>query len=109
MTPTNGPGRLSEIATKAKGFVYCQARKGTTGRKTEIDDDTLQFIDQCKAATDERVPLGLGFGIATGEDVMALRGKVAVAIVGTALLRAWQDQGENGFREILQRLNDARR
>jgi len=36
MTPTNSLARLAEIGRQASGFVYCVARKGVTGRKTDL-------------------------------------------------------------------------
>ena len=108
MTPTNTPDRMREIAQKSSGFVYCQARRGVTGRETSIDDETVAFVDRCKAATEERLPLGLGFGIDTADKVRSLHDRTAIAIVGTALLKAWQDGGEERFADTLNRLAEAR-
>ena len=108
MTPTNTRARMKEIAHRSNGFVYCQARRGVTGRETVIDQETTGFIDKCKAATEERLPLGLGFGIDTGDKVRAIHGKAAIAIVGTALLKAWQNGGEEEFADTLHRLSEAR-
>ena len=59
MTPTNSLARLQEIARSARGFVYCVARKGVTGRQTHIDDSLEAFMARCRRAT--ALPLALGF------------------------------------------------
>ena len=102
MTPTNSDARLREIAGNAAGFIYCVARKGVTGRKTELDKSTLEYIRRCRNATE--LPLALGFGIRSAQDIQSLKGNVEIAIVGTACLEAWERQEEKGYREFLQSL-----
>lgn len=102
MTPTNSEARLAEIACGAEGFVYCVARKGVTGRRTDLELGVTDFLARCRRATD--LPLALGFGIKTPEDVRSVRPLADVAIVGTACLEAWETRGETGYREFLGEL-----
>jgi len=102
MTPTNSPERLAAIAGSASGFVYCVARKGVTGKRTELSSDVRSFLERARAAT--RLPLALGFGIKTPEDVRAARGLADIAIVGTACLEAWEDGGRDGYRRFIEGL-----
>jgi tryptophan synthase alpha chain len=102
MTPANSPARLAEIGRQASGFVYCTARKGVTGRKTDLSQDVGAFLEGCRAAT--RLPLGVGFGIKTAADVGELRGCADIAIVGTACLEVWEAHGEPGYRQFLTTL-----
>ena len=102
MTPTNSTGRLSEIAQQSSGFIYCVARKGVTGKRTDLSKGVEDFLARCRKATD--LPLALGFGIKTPEDVRSLRGRADIAVVGTACLEAWEKGGERGYREFLQSL-----
>jgi tryptophan synthase alpha chain len=99
MSPTNSPARLGEIGRNASGFVYCTARRGVTGRKTDLSEGVAAFMAKCRAATS--VPLGLGFGIRTAADVREVRGLADIAIVGTAGLEAWEGLGEDGYRQFL--------
>lgn len=105
MTPTNSDARLREISENAAGFIYCVARKGVTGRKTDLDQSTMDYIRRCRNATE--LPLALGFGIRSAPDIKSLAGQVEIAIVGTACLEAWEQQGESGFRDFLQSLAGA--
>ena len=107
MTPVNTPERLKEIARDATGFVYCVARKGVTGRATALDAGLQDYIARCRAAT--ALPLGMGFGIRTPDDVRQLKGLVDLAIVGTACLDVWERDGRKGYVKFLQSLVDATR
>lgn len=102
MTPTSSPARLAEIGRQASGFVYCTARKGVTGRRTDFSQGVRAFLERCRAATP--LPLGLGFGIKTAADVRELRGLADIAIVGTACLEMWEAHGESGYRQFLKTL-----
>jgi tryptophan synthase alpha chain len=102
MSPTNTPARLAEIGRHASGFVYCTARRGVTGRKTDLSEGVAAFMNRCRAATS--VPLGLGFGIGTPADVRAVRGLADMAIVGTAGLKAWEKLGPEGYAAYLKEL-----
>jgi tryptophan synthase alpha chain len=104
-TPTNSEKRLAEIARQASGFVYCVARKGVTGRRTDLSQGVEPFLARCRKAT--QLPLALGFGIKTPDDVRAVRGMADIAIVGTACLEAWQNGGARGFSALLEGLTAA--
>lgn len=107
MAPTNSTKRLQEIARDASGFIYCVARKGVTGRLTELDDAVSAYIHRCRAATN--LPLALGFGIKEPIHVARLKGVADIAIVGTACLEAWEREGRKGYAQFLSSLVDASR
>lgn len=102
MAPTNTDERLAQIGQRARGFVYAVARKGVTGSRTRIEEEVYAFIRRCRQAT--ALPIGLGFGLGSGQDVRRLQGRVEVAIVGSALLERWEQQGREGYRRLLQEL-----
>lgn len=105
MTPTNTDDRLKYIARNASGFIYCVARKGVTGTKTELDADITSYIERCRAVT--KLPVALGFGIKTPEDISILKGHVDIAIIGTACLEAWEHGGEQQYMQFLESLHKA--
>ena len=49
------------------------------------------YLARCRAATS--LPLALGFGVQDAADVAFLRGKVDIAVVGSATLRLVDDKG----------------
>lgn len=106
MTPTNREHRLAAIGELASGFVYAVARKGVTGKRTELEQGLYRFVDRCRSAT--RLPLAVGFGLRQREDVELLHGRVEIAIVGSVLLDAWESGGEDGYRALLKELAGGR-
>ncbi len=106
MTPTNTQERLAEIGRYSRGFVYAVARRGVTGRRTELDQSLDGFIERCRQATD--LPLALGFGLRNGDDLRRLQGRVEMAIVGSALLDRWEKGGAAGYGAFLEDLSQGR-
>ena len=102
MTPTSSDKRLAQLGTASRGMVYAVARKGVTGSKTNMGDDVVALIERCRQHTD--VPIGVGFGISSKEDMDFLRGHADLAIIGTAALKAWEQSGTEGLREFLKLL-----
>jgi tryptophan synthase alpha chain len=105
-TPTNTEERLRKICGHGSGFIYCVARKGVTGKNTELDVSAEKILQQCRLYTD--LPLALGFGLSHAEDLRWLHGKAEIAIVGSALLKTWEAEGEAGYRKHLLSLAAAR-
>lgn len=107
ITPTTTPERLLKIANMAnqgQGLVYAVARKGVTGQNTELGTGLDQYFAQLKSAL--KVPVALGFGISTRADVDSLVGKVDMAILGTQVLRVFQNQGAEAVGDFLISLRD---
>ena len=90
-SPSTSDERLRHIAAAARGFVYCVARKGVTGLHTTFSAELDAYLARCRAAT--KLPLALGFGVQDAADVNFLRGKVDIAVVGSASLRLIDDKG----------------
>ena len=84
-SPSSPLERMRTIAAKARGFVYCVARKGVTGVHTDFSAELGAYLDRCRAATP--LPLAVGFGVQDAADVSFLRGKADIAVVGSATLR----------------------
>ncbi|MGI6639613.1 MAG: tryptophan synthase subunit alpha [Desulfobulbus sp.] len=90
-TPTSTSARLQEMATHGEGFVYCVARRGVTGKHTEIDASLSDYLARCRRATS--LPLAVGFGISSRDDVRGLTGKADMAVIGTATIKLVDAQG----------------
>ena len=105
MTPTTPVARLHTLAQQARGFVYCVARKGVTGTHTSLDQSLAAFVSRCRAVTS--LPLALGFGLQSGDDLRSIHGLVDIGIVGTALLAAWEQGGAPQYAALLQELHAA--
>ena len=89
--PTSTKERMQHLAQNGAGFIYCVARRGVTGQKTDFDQDFNPYIARCRSATD--LPLAVGFGIRSKEDVDYLVGKADIAVIGTETIRLVDQQG----------------
>lgn len=88
---TNTPqNRLTEILKYASGFLYVISKPSITGAKSELSPDTIQMIQDLKQQTD--IPLCVGFGISTPEQIIALTKNGADGcIVGSKLFEYRED------------------
>jgi tryptophan synthase alpha chain len=90
-TPTSTDARMQELATYGNGFIYCVARRGVTGNKSEFDQDFDSYLARCRAATS--LPLAVGFGIQSKEDIEALKGKADMAVIGSRTIKLVESKG----------------
>jgi tryptophan synthase alpha chain len=85
VAPTTADDRLRMLAGCGAGFVYCAARKGVTGAKTDFSQDIGAYLARCRQATP--LPLALGFGVKDKADCDFLEGKADIAVIGSETLR----------------------
>ena len=100
--PTTPPPRFDYLARFGRGFFYCVARRGVTGAKTDFDSDLGEFLSRCRRAT--RLPLALGFGVSSKEEVTYLNGKAEIAVVGSQALRVLNSDGIQAVGEFFRSL-----
>jgi len=85
VTPTTPPERAEAIARKSTGFLYCVSVAGVTGARTELPPGLLDRIAWLRTKTS--VPILVGFGISSPEQVRAVAAVADGVIVGSALVR----------------------
>jgi len=84
VAPTTTEGRLERIREAVSGYVYVQARMGTTGAKADVSDRTAESLDR---VADWGVPAAVGFGISEAEHAREVVSAGADGvIVGSALV-----------------------
>jgi tryptophan synthase alpha chain len=89
--PTSTTARMHELEEFADGFIYCVARRGVTGAVTAFGPEFDTYLARCRAATD--LPLAVGFGIRSREDVDHLLGKADIAVIGSETIRVADEHG----------------
>ncbi|MFC5278582.1 tryptophan synthase subunit alpha [Halorubrum rubrum] len=93
VAPTTKGERLERIMSRVSGYVYVQARLGTTGAKSDVADSTTESLDRLRGYD---VPKAVGFGISTGEHAERIvAGGADGIIVGSALVDIVADGVEN--------------
>ncbi|RVU85637.1 tryptophan synthase subunit alpha [Leucothrix sargassi] len=103
-TPNSTEERLRMLGEKSRGFIYTVARKGVTGKDTAFGDDLTEYLDKCRAATD--LPLALGFGVKSREDMEFIKGKADIAVVGSESIRVMEEQGVEAVGTFIKGLID---
>jgi tryptophan synthase alpha chain len=102
--PTTPDERLRYLASLAKGFIYCVARKGVTGSRTAFSEDLLAYLGRCRRVTD--LPLALGFGIKEKADIDFIKGKAEIAVIGSEILRLIDQEGIQSIESFIQGLRE---
>ena len=97
-SPTSPDERLRKVAEASRGFVYAISRTGVTGERQALSDDARPLVARLRALT--RVPVALGFGISTPEQVKEAAAAADAVVVGSALVRFLEEhpQGDLGAR-----------
>ena len=101
-SPTTSDARLQYLAGYGRGFIYCVARKGVTGDQTAFSQDLDAYLARCRRATD--LPLALGFGVKSREDIDFLKGRVDIAVIGTQTIRLVDDAGVEAVTGFIEGL-----
>lgn len=74
--PTTTDERLGRILKRGSGYLYVQARLGTTGASTSISDHTAQTLERIRSFEDREgidpLPKAVGFGISSGNQAATI-------------------------------------
>jgi len=84
VAPTSND-RVTRIAAKARGFVYCVSSLGVTGVRSDFHQGIDDFLSTVRKATD--TPIAVGFGISSREHVERFAKQCDGVIVGSAIVR----------------------
>lgn len=90
-SPTTTDSRMAFLSSRTRGFVYCAARKGVTGKETRFSTDLGEYLARCRTMTE--LPLAVGFGVKDRSDVEFLKGKADIAVVGSQTIRVVDEEG----------------
>ena len=98
IAPTTGPQRRCEILRQAEGFVYVVSRRGVTGVG---GIDWTALADEMKELQKEtNIPLCVGFGISTADDVKNTAKIADGAIIGSAFQRIIEEQPQTAAKAV---------
>src|SRR5262245_4447575 len=84
VAPTTSDKRLKEIARQSRGFIYAVSRAGVTGARDEMTGDAEALVKRVRAVSD--LPVAVGFGISTAEQVRQVWRFAEAAVIGSALV-----------------------
>ena len=92
VSPVSGE-RIPMILENARGFVYCVSSMGVTGQGANFHKEVVQYLTKVKEIS--KIPVMMGFGIRTAEDVRPMKNIIDGAIVGSHFINLME---ENDYR-----------
>ena len=101
-SPATSLERMGYIASAARGFIYCVARKGVTGENTNFSGKLTTFLTRCRQGT--TLPLALGFGVKEKAHIDFLKGKADIAVIGSQTIRVMEQKGIASVGDFIRRL-----
>jgi tryptophan synthase alpha chain len=105
VAPTTSDERLARIAAQASGFIYAISRTGVTGARDALTSSAEELVRRVRAVTD--LPVAVGFGISTAEQVRTVCRFADAAVVGSAIVN--QIEQLNRAPDLVSRIGDLAR
>ena len=107
--PVVSPGvpeeRLKVLAKDAKGFVYCTSRQGITGATSRFAKGLEDFAVVAKRIFN--LPLAVGFGVKSKEDVQSLAKFADIVIAGSVFINSIKKSGPDSVETCIKSLISA--
>ena len=99
--------RIKDIIQEGEGFVYCISSMGVTGVRKEFHESLEAFLKNVRSVTD--IPIAVGFGMSSQEDIKRLLPYVDGVIVGSAIVKKIEEShgDEKVIEEFVQSLKAA--
>jgi len=102
LTPTSDDSRMRLVAEMASGFIYYVSVAGITGARKELSDTIQKYVRKVRQFTP--LPVGVGFGISTPQQVMEVSRYADAVIVGSAIVKVIEGSyGSPGLTKRVER------
>ena len=98
VAPSSSPDRLARVAAASRGFVYAASTMGVTGTREEVGSRAEDLVADTRAAGAQRVCVGLG--VSTRQQAAEVARFADGVIVGSALVRALDEDGPTGVGRV---------
>ncbi|MGH9904167.1 MAG: tryptophan synthase subunit alpha, partial [Pyrinomonadaceae bacterium] len=100
VAPTTTDARLRMIADCATGFIYAVSRAGVTGARADLSAEAERLVKRVRHSSD--LPVAVGFGISTADQVAETWRYADAAVVGSAIVAEIERWSES--EDIVQRV-----
>ena len=100
LSPTMEEGRLREILTHGRGFVYTTLKTGITGAGSSVGQEGIDFVNRVKALSS--LPVAAGFGISGPEHVRQVMKVADMAVIGSHVINLFTEQGMEAVATFLK-------
>lgn len=102
VAPTSTDIRIQAITRVSSGFVYCLSRTGVTGDRDAAIEIVKPLTSRVRRFT--KLPIAVGFGIATPGQAGAVARYADAVVVGSAIVR--EIKRNIGKKDIVERVGD---
>lgn len=102
-TPSSSQARLDQVARLSRGFIYAVSTMGITGAREDLDAKARGVVSGVKS-TATKVPVCVGIGISTAEQVSEVNTYADGAIVGSVFIKAYRDGGVEELKRAVKQL-----
>ena len=89
IAPTTTDERLKRIADNSRGFLYAVSRAGVTGAQQDVSSSASKLVERARMFTD--LPIAVGFGISTAEQISNVWSFADAAVVGSAIVKVIEE------------------
>ncbi|MEM6796136.1 MAG: tryptophan synthase subunit alpha [Acidobacteriota bacterium] len=93
LAPTSDKARLQRVMRDSSGFVYYVSRTGVTGARQQLPKELLKEAKKLRRRVG--MPLAVGFGISTPEQVAQVASAADGVVVGSALVEMIGEHGDS--------------
>jgi tryptophan synthase alpha chain len=93
VAPTTPKERMAKIAAASSGFLYLVSKTGVTGSDGLDTSEIATQMGILRSVTD--LPVSVGFGISTAEDVAAVASSADGVVIGSAFERLIEENIDN--------------
>ena len=104
ITPTTSRARSLEIIRSTTGFIYYVSVAGVTGERRELPPSVVENVAWLRSQT--QLPICIGFGIGSVEQVRNLAGKADGLIVGSAIVRRLANADQTSEDQVVADVGD---
>jgi tryptophan synthase alpha chain len=105
VAPTSTDARLALVAERAGGFIYAVSRAGVTGAREKMTNDAEVLVNRVRRFSS--LPVAVGFGISTAEQVKDVWRYADAAVVGSAIVK--EIENLNGAADTVARIGELAR
>ena len=102
VAPTTSDDRLKAICDTARGFIYAVSRAGVTGAQQSTSDAAEKLVLRTTQFTD--LPIAVGFGISTAEQIVDVWRYADAAVVGSAIVS--EIEKANGGQNTVSKVDE---
>jgi len=99
-SPTSPDTRLASLAEATRGFLYLISRTGVTGEREAISASLRPLVERVRRFTS--LPLAVGFGLSTPDQVREVQHVAEAAVVGSAVVRAIENRYAAGGAQAIE-------